>query len=223
MENHTVSRRSVLLGASAGAALGAFGLGTVATPAQAAGIARPKIYSTKDWGAKSAKGSISTGKNPSYIIVHHTAGPNSSDTSLAYGKERARAIQAAHFANGWTDTGQHFTIDRGGHILEGRHGTIAGLDSGSSFPIGAHTRGHGMNTKSLGIEVDGNFMTVLPRDEQFEQVIDLCSYLCRRYGIKVGRIRSHREYDATDCPGDRFFERFGALRWHVQKRLDEAA
>ena len=39
-----------------------------------------------------------------------------------------KPVGLLHIQKGWGDSGQHFTISRGGYILEGRYGSLASLD-----------------------------------------------------------------------------------------------
>ena len=51
---------------------------------------------------------------PTRILVHHTASANTTDLSQAQAFSLARTIQQSHFSRGWIDTGQQFTVSRGG-------------------------------------------------------------------------------------------------------------
>lgn len=213
----TPDRRTLLTGTAGGVLLGATGL-TFASSAEAA-IPRPYIYRCKDWGAKPARDALTMRSKPTTIVIHHTT-QKLKEVSLTSAYQSARRIQQWHFDRGWTDTGQHFTVSRGGYILEGRHRTIEGLDK-LQFPQGAHTTTE--NETALGIEVDGNFMSALPPEKQYDQVVRLVTYLCRRYGIKPGGIHGHRDFESNDCPGDAFYKKLPGLRWEVQKRLKAAS
>lgn len=217
MHQFTPDRRSLLAGTAGGVLLGATGL-TLASPAEAA-IPRPYIYRCQDWGAAAPRGTIRMRSSPTTIVIHHTTNKGK-ETSLSSAYRIARSIQSSHFDRGWTDTGQHFTVSRGGYILEGRHRTIEGLDK-RQFPHGAHTTTE--NATALGIEVDGNFMSGLPPAKQYEQVVRLVTYLCRRYGIHPGGIHGHRHFEANDCPGDRLYKKLPSMRWEVQQRLKSAS
>lgn len=189
----------------------------VAPSAAQAAVARPSIISCAGWGAQSARGSISLVGPPQKIIVHHTASSNSTGTSLSAAHSIARNIQQWHFARGWSDTGQHFTISRGGYILEGRHRTLEGLATGRSFPHGAHVSGQ--NSTSLGIETEGTFTSVHPTSAQWSALVSLCAYLCQTYRLPASAIFGHRNYNSTACPGDVLYARLGQLRNDVAARL----
>lgn len=215
----TPNRRTLLAGTAGGALLGATGVNLVASPAEAAAIPRPRIHSCKEWGAKAPRGSITMRSKPTTIVIHHTTNKGK-EVSLSSAYRSARSIQTSHFGRGWVDTGQHFTVSRGGYILEGRHRTLEGLDK-RQFPQGAHTTTE--NATALGIEVDGLFTTSLPPAQQYEQVVRLATYLCRRYGIHPGAIHGHRDFESNICPGGALYKKLPNLRWQVQKRLKAAS
>ncbi|SDS18686.1 peptidoglycan recognition protein family protein [Agrococcus carbonis] len=209
--------RRMLFGGMLGVA-GAFALagGGAASPALAA-VSRPSIISCASWGAAAARSAISMSSTPQRIVVHHTASSNGTGTTLAAAHSIARNIQQWHFARGWPDTGQHFTVARGGYILEGRHRTLEGLATGRSFPIGAHVAGY--NSTSLGIETEGTFTSVQPTSAQWSSLVSLCAYLCQTYGIAPSSIVGHRNLGSTLCPGDLLYARLGELRNAVAARL----
>lgn len=213
----TPDRRTLLAGTAGGALLGATGL-TIASPAEAA-VPRPYIYRCKDWGAKPPRDTITMRSKPTTIVIHHTT-HKSKEVSLSSAYRSARIIQDGHFKRHFADTGQHFTVSRGGYILEGRHRTLEGLDK-RQFPQGAHTTTE--NKTALGIEVDGYFVSDLPPAKQYEQVVRLVTYLCRRYGIQPGGIHGHRDFEQNICPGGALYKKLPSLRWEVQKRLKAAS
>lgn len=218
-----LSRRGLLKGTAAlGGAL-AFGTAlaqTSARPAHAAAVRRPAIISTDAWGARAVDDLPLLVRAPRALVIHHTTHANSSDFSLASAHRLARTLQRNHQRNGWADTGQQFTIGRGGHILEGRHGSLAALQAGDRFIEGAHA--YGYNDQSIGIEVDGLYMTEVPTQAQWQSLVHLCAYACRQYGIDVDDIIAHRDVPGaqTHCCGDAFYARLPALRNDVAEALD---
>ena len=75
---------------------------------------------------------------PSYIAIHHTATSNGTATTQSAAFSLARSIQNYHMdSNGWSDTGQQFTVSRGGYAMEGRHQSLTQLRGGTSFMRGA--------------------------------------------------------------------------------------
>jgi N-acetylmuramoyl-L-alanine amidase len=215
-----ISRRSVMRGAvllGTGAALGGAEL-LAGDPANAA-VATPTIASCATWGARPPSSPLTIiGTNPDKILVHHTDTANSTDYTQAHAYALARSIQNYHMdTNGWSDTGQHFTVSRGGYITEGRHNSLSKLTAGSGMVVGAHCPGQ--NDKAIGIENEGTYMTVAPPTALYNRLVDLCAYTCQQYGIGATKIYGHRDFLATDCPGDVLYSMLPQLRTDVAAKL----
>jgi N-acetyl-anhydromuramyl-L-alanine amidase AmpD len=107
------------------------------------------------------------------------------------------AIRRYHIeTNGWRDIGYHYGIENvGGKIVlqKGRR---------ESQP-GAHTKG--MNEKSLGICVVGNYDLAEPSEAAMNVLANLCASLCKKYRLTENDIRTHHEYASyKTCPGSKF-------------------
>lgn len=218
-DDHRFARRTLLTG---GVAVGgALALGSLnPSTALAVSVPRPTIIDTSAWGARPAKKALHTIKRrPRLLVIHNTEGPNSSDYSEEYAKQRARAIQKDHFAASFIDTGQQFTVARGGQFLEGRHGSLAALLAGDRFIEGAQASG--ANTESVGIETDGLFKYVLPPQHEYRALVWLSAFICQQYQIGPENIIGHREAGTsdTDCPGDAFYPKIPLLRSDVAATL----
>ncbi|WP_406690967.1 N-acetylmuramoyl-L-alanine amidase [Saccharopolyspora sp. ID03-671] len=215
-----VARRAVLAGGLAVSAVGFAGLpASAAAPRVGGRAAAPSISSTSDWDARDASGEIEVlDSKPTKIIVHHTATPNSDDTSQSHAFELSRQIQDYHMdTNGWSDTGQNFTNSRGGHLMEGRHKSLAALQGGSQHVKGAHAGEQ--NSVSLGIENEGTYTEASVPGSLWESLVSLCSYMVSQYGIEPGEIYGHRDYMSTACPGDVLYARLPELRESVGAAL----
>ena len=218
-----VSRRTLLkttVGVGAGFVLGASGL-LVPSPAKAL-LAGPNIFTTDEWGARPPSQAIDVvGHRPNKILIHHTAGPNSSDFSRSHAFEVARAIQRHHMDNnGWRDSGQHFTISRGGYVMAGRHRSLPVLQNGVNHVIGAHC--DGQNEVAVGIENEGTYINAAPTDALYNKLVSLCAYICQQYDLTPSRIFGHRDFNATECPGDRLYNMLPRLRDDVRQKLNGA-
>jgi N-acetylmuramoyl-L-alanine amidase len=188
------------------------------SPSAALAVDRPRIYGTDEWNAEPPRGTIQVlDPRPTKIIIHHTASANSTDYSRAHAFQLARNIQQWHFARGWIDSGQHFTISRGGYIMAGRHKSKTVLIDGRDHVLGAHCSGQ--NEVSVGIENEGTYTNVQIRDEHYNKLVKMCAYICQQYGIPPRRIRGHRDFVATQCPGDRLYARLPRLRDDVRALL----
>ncbi|WP_327134948.1 peptidoglycan recognition protein family protein [Streptomyces sp. NBC_01343] len=214
------TRRAVVTGAfalAAGSALSLLPAGRA--HAAAAAAAGPEIVSCAGWGARAASEDVVVLANrPERIIVHHTATLNVTDYSQQRAYALARAIQTYHMdAQGWIDTGQHFTVSRGAFVMEGRHNSLAELRTGKRQVRAAHCVGQ--NTVSIGIENEGTYMTEDPPAAQFSKLADLCAHICTQYGLPASEIYGHRDFNSTSCPGDRLYALLPTLRQQVATRL----
>ncbi|MEW1892836.1 N-acetylmuramoyl-L-alanine amidase [Streptomyces sp. NBC_00523] len=209
-------RRAVLTGTLA---LGAAALLPLAAPGRARAATGPVISDCAAWGARQPSSPVKTlATPPQKIIVHHTATPNSTDYSQNQAFSLARIMQNDQMdERGWIDTGQHFTISRGAYVTEGRHGSLAALQGGTRQVESAHCTGQ--NTVAVGIENEGTYMTVDPRGEQYARLVELCAHICRQYGIPAYQIYGHRDFNSTDCPGDRLYALLPQLRQDVAARV----
>ena len=122
-------------------------------------------------------------KDPQYIIIHHTEeeGWNFYDTNNY------------HISLGWECIGYNYFIEADGKIFEGR-----------GMKVGAHTKG--MNIKSIGICLSGNFDIEIPKQEQLISLKKLCTFLINKYNISIERVIGHREVEncKKTCPGINF-------------------
>ena len=226
------SRRNVMkygLGAGLGLLLASCGAGpALPFPAEAPGntletlAAFPVMAGCAAWSARAPKEAITLlGSRPTMVIVHHTATPNSADLSQSHAYSLARSIQLSHFGRGWSDSGQQFTITRGGYILEGRHRSIEAVQGGQQHVRGAHCEG--FNDISVGIENEGTYGTSPPPAALYSQLVRLCAYICGQYGIPSTSIYGHRDFVNTACPGDALYAQLPGLRRDVALQLGEAA
>jgi len=226
-----LSRRSVLTGGAvlvAGTGFvvaGALDLLPAGGPEKSADgatrTANSWILGTAEWGARAPQRKMKVRSGPPrYIVVHHTSTRNVEDYSLARAQRLAQGIQKFHMdRRGWGDTGQHFTISRGGHILEGRHGSYAAARAGDMV-VGTHVRG--ANDYTVGIECEGTYNAFLPPRPLLQSLVRMCAWLCVQYDLNPRKaIVPHRRFNDTDCCGDRFAPTLPRLREEVAKVVPE--
>ena len=209
-------RRTFLRGAAGLAIAGAAGL---VLPGAARAATEPRIYSCDEWGARPPADPLTTLSHPANrILIHHIASANTTDYSQAQAFQIARDTQHDHIDNnGWSDTGQHFTVSRGGYRMEGRHGSLSTVRGRTTMIQGAHCPGQ--NTNAIGIENEGLYTSVEPPQTQWASLVLLCAFVCRQYGIPVSEIKGHRDYYNTECPGDKLYAKLPQLRSEVAKAL----
>ncbi|MGQ0837125.1 peptidoglycan recognition protein family protein [Actinokineospora sp.] len=194
-------------------------LPALSTTAQAA--APPIIAGTAEWGARPPNAPVEVlSRKPTYIVVHHTAGPNSNDLSRAHAFAISRSIQNFHMdGRGWIDSGQQLTNSRGGHITEGRHRSVEVLRGRTKHVLGANVGNH--NSEVIGIENEGLYTSVNVTTQLWNSLVDLVAYIARQYGIAPAQIRGHRDFNSTECPGGVLYGRLPELRAAVATRLNQ--
>lgn len=179
------------------------------------------VISAKEWGAKPPK-QWSEITRPQYIVVHHTATPNSpndvSKGTIAGAKNFAKSIQTAHMDGfGWVDSGHNFLNTTGGFLLEGRQGSLDAIRQGRCIRS-AHA-GNPKGNESPGIENEGTFTTYQMNTQQWNSLVDLCVSICSSCKIDPDNIKGHRDFSPTQCPGDWLYSQLPRLRSDVRQRL----
>jgi hypothetical protein len=177
----------------------------------------PWIIDCDTWGARPPSSPIQiTGNITNKIILHHMDFPNVTDYSYAHAVQLAKDCQNLHMdTNGWADTGQHFTVSRGGYVLEGRHESLSTLDLGKNpgQVIAAHCPGE--NGNAIGIETEGTYITETPPDQQVDSIVKLCVAVADQFGLHAWDIFGHWDFYPTDCPGIAYYKMFPKIRGRV--------
>jgi len=138
---------------------------------------------------------------PEYIILHHSLTKDSGTVSWQAIREYHKQVL------GWDDVGYHFGIEyigRNNHrakVLRKNHYEI--LTGRMMDKRGAHCRG--MNGKSIGICLVGNFDLKKPPFEMWMLSLKLVRSLCKIFNIPIKNVKGHREFaDYKTCPGISF-------------------
>lgn len=118
--------------------------------------------------------------NPTMIVYHHTVENNLTP----------QKIDEMHKARGWAGIGYHFYIRKDGEIYRGR----------PENAVGSHAPG--VNNRSLGIALEGNFNDEQVTLKQRNSLIALSKYLMEKYKIKD--LKRHKDVKNTECPGKNF-------------------
>lgn len=148
---------------------------------------------------------------PEFLIVHHTGGTDANplaDTSHHtfeivddwHRKLWQFRSSLGHFI------GYHYFIDKTGKVTQGR----ADADEG------AHVRG--MNLKSIGICLAGNFDATLPTAEQTEALTEVLKELSAKHSIPVANIVPHRKFSNKTCYGNKLSNDWAANLLKSDKR-----
>lgn len=216
----TTTRRGLLIG---GAAMAGAALAGLDQPGALAAVPAgpPRVYTRAEWGARPPDGTVRyLDRQPDHVVVHHTAGENTDDFSLAAGFEHSRWIQDLHMdRNGWIDSGQQLTISRGGHVMEGRHLSLRAIWE-RQHVSGAQTAGH--NDHTIGIENEGIYVSEPVPSTLFDSLVVTVAWLCDVYDLDpFEAIVGHRDYVSTTvCPGDVLYARLPELRQRVADVLN---
>jgi peptidoglycan hydrolase-like protein with peptidoglycan-binding domain len=179
----------------------------------------PRIVTCAEWGARAVP--VQATSPAKGIVIHHMAlgsrpgqrghmrTPLEPGAELIAAKLLARNLQASHQAQRWVDTGQHWSVTRGGVILEGRTGSLSAARRGLVVR-GSHA-GRAANTDHWGIEVEGDYtagryygdVTPTVPPAQWDALVALVRWLLAVGRLSGEAIRGHREVpgNATGCPG----------------------
>jgi len=163
----------------------------------------PNIVSRSEWGARSTTVANLKKNPPTYVVIHHSANPQSC-TSKAACSAMVKSFQNSHIDNNhWEDIGYNFVVGEDGNVYEGR----------GWGKLGSHAPGY--NSKSIGICIIGTFTSRKPNDAALQAVKDLIS--C---GVSQNKISSdynligHRQAKRTECPGDKLYDEIKSWpRW----------
>ncbi|WP_433468884.1 peptidoglycan recognition protein family protein [Spirillospora sp. CA-128828] len=218
-DSPSLARRAFLARAGAVAG-GAVLLGTadLARPGPADAYTKPRVYTRAEWNARPPVSPAQIIAAPDHLVVHHMAFPNSTDYSLTHALQLSRDCQDLHMDdNGWDDTGQQLTISRGGHVMEGRNRSLEAIGQGANV-LGAQTANN--NGHTLGIENEGTYITELPTVALWSALVQTLAWLSDVYDLDPhAAIVGHRDYVATQCPGDAFYAELPRLRNEVADAL----
>jgi N-acetylmuramoyl-L-alanine amidase len=139
---------------------------------------------------------------PEYIVIHHSLTKDGTTKDWD-------AIRRYHIeTNGWSDIGYHHGIERINGVLTPQVGR-------PEFMAGAHAKEVGMNEKSLGVCVVGNFDLAAPDIEMLRMLKSLCLAIMVNYSIPAQKVIAHRDVGLMAgfdwqkgqfkaCPGTRF-------------------
>ncbi|MBL7081121.1 MAG: N-acetylmuramoyl-L-alanine amidase [Candidatus Omnitrophica bacterium] len=129
-----------------------------------------------------------------YIIIHHSATDEGNSLHFHH----------AHQRRGFKEIGYHFVIDNGTRGKQ--NGFIEVSPRWIKQEYGAHCRAGGMNYKSLGICLVGNFSKEEVSEKQLNSLVYLVNLLRDYYHIPLKNIMGHSDAPGaqTECPGTKF-------------------
>lgn len=157
-------------------------------------------FQREEWKAVGGNGIVDNSPNE-YVVIHHFASPNIHvGSTLKTENETMLGVEQSHLNKGWNGIGYNFVIFLSGHVYEGR----------GWGRIGAHVAGY--NSKAVGIAfaINGSISSLTPA------AIEACKYMIK-YGKIHGyinndfKIKGHRDFGQTECPGNLLYKRLGEL------------
>ncbi len=220
--------------------------------AQASHIAQPPLLSRAQWGANESLRCKADG-TPKFswtfhptqkLIVHHTVTANADPDPAA----TVRAIYEYHVQDrGFIDIAYNFLVDAQGVLYKGRYSgpngtclqdTPTGENATGRGVTGAHTGG--FNSGTMGIAILGNYVsTPIPEPARLALVEHLAWESERHFldplatstyvnpaggATKAGpNISGHRDWTATQCPGELLYDALPAIRQEVAARTGPLA
>ena len=200
--SHAISRRAFLLGGAASAGSLVLGRSATATPKTL------DIICKGAWGAGPPQGKF-VRHHVKRLTVHHSAVVLKDNRKAP---SRFRDHQAYHQSLGWPDIAYHMLIDAHGNIYRGRPSWARG-DTRTDYDPAGH----------LLVLCEGNFEEQeIPR-AQVRALVDVLAWASARWDVPPYRIRGHRDYAATACPGQDLYNLIdrGPIRRRVRRRLAE--
>ncbi len=144
------------------------------------------------------------------LVIHHSASSRKIYQDI-------NTIRKEHKMRGYIDIGYHKVIYPNGEIHQGRPDAMNGAHCYSKY----YKNSWGVNRRSLGICVIGNFEIEKPTAEQLESLIKACVILCKRHNINPKNIKGHRDFMATACPGKNLYSLLPDIIKEVEKKLKE--
>jgi len=175
------------------------------------------------------------------ITVHHTAINVGPDQDPA---EQVRGIYYDHtITRDWGDIGYHLLIDGNGTIYEGRS---SGTDRIPVFggppqrPPHMNNAAHvaGYNAGNVGISMLGDFTSAPPTEAAQDSLTQVLAILCAVCELdplgrtdyvnpingktkQVDTISGHRDWAATECPGNQLYPLLPELREQAAERSED--
>jgi hypothetical protein len=169
-------------------------------------LPRTRIHSREDWGARGSDRFTQLANAGIDNLIHHYSSMDAERRTEHSGcDDVVRAIEAYHInRNGWRGIAYSWLYCHHGHIYEGR----------GWGAMTAATLGHNDHTQSvcfLGTDVEN-------RDDLTQRGREAAAHLTNEFLDLYGRrrrIRGHREFVPTTCPGAEITAWIAAKGWLV--------
>ena len=150
------------------------------------------VVKRNQWGWKPLQRTIKQ-HTIKYITLHHGGVKFTKDEDpvkyIQHLQDWSRAKK------NWIDIPYHFMIDLDGTIYETRPINYPG-DTNTSY----NPEGHAL------ICVMGNYEVQKINKKQLRSVVKLSAFLAKKYGVSADKIKGHKDYAETLCPGKDFYK-----------------
>ena len=124
------------------------------------------------------------------ITVHHDGMSPVDIRTQADAADRIEMIRSSHVQHrGWADIGYHLVVDPQGRVWQARPINLQG----------AHVKDY--NPRNLGVLVLGNFEVQHPTPAAKQTLDRLLAHQAQTHRVPKSKIRTHREWASTACPG----------------------
>lgn len=166
-----------------------------------------RVIPAREWGATAPSFTLPEHKIER-ITIHHSGVIFKNDQDpIAYLKHLQ---EWSRKEKGWMDIPYHYLIAPDGRIFEGRDIKYPG-DTNTTYD----PRGHAL------ICVLGNFEEQQPTSKQLAALAWLSAKLSQQYHVPLERIKGHKDYAETLCPGKNLYRYLqnGELLSMIKKRL----
>ncbi len=173
------------------------------------------------------------------LTLHHTVTANNDVDPAATVRAIYHQQAMLNDGTGWGDIGYHLLIDEAGRVYEGRwsgsdampvFGSNPAPDGRPLMSVGAHVGS--FNTGNIGVSMLGDFTSQLPTPAAMSSLTRVLRGLARVCHLDalgttnyvnpvsgatrtVRTLSGHRDWAATECPGNTFYPQLPALRRSV--------
>lgn len=162
-------------------------------------FAQKWLITQEDWGGTDSV-DTSLEHTISYITIHHGGEifPDDKNTvSYLQGLQKWSRSDRK-----WNDIPYHYVVARDGKIYEGRPLNYRGDTNTAYDPTG-----HAL------IVLLGNFEEQELNPEQIESLKTVTAYLAKQESVAAGKIKTHKDYAETLCPGVKLSAYLGTEDW----------
>ncbi|MBO6537074.1 MAG: N-acetylmuramoyl-L-alanine amidase [Balneolaceae bacterium] len=164
-------------------------------------VAQDWLIERSEWGSTDSL--VESNRHTiEYITIHH-GGEIFEDEKNVY--TYLKNLQSwSRSARGWMDVPYHYIIDRQGRIFEGRP-----LDYRGDTNTAYDPTGHAL------IVLLGNFEEQEVREKQKESLKTVTEYLAKWKSVPASKIKTHKDYAETLCPGKKLSEYLATNEWQT--------